>query len=175
MLPLGRKNSRKCSECDITCHANCAHLVPDFCGMSMETASQLLVDWRIINQARGGKTSTSSRQQPYQQYQHTSGPPADPMSQSMQQLRLTGSDSPDPIGRASMEGRPPDPRLQQSPQAYSPAPLPGSRPGTGGRVPPGYEQPPPVLPGRSSTGSAYDQPPPGGPDPYKSQYQVCSI
>src|ERR1700761_9104111 len=46
MLPFGRKNARRCTECDITCHANCAHLVPDFCGMSMETANQLLRDWR---------------------------------------------------------------------------------------------------------------------------------
>ncbi|TFY69554.1 hypothetical protein EVJ58_g336 [Rhodofomes roseus] len=62
MLPLGRKNARKCTECDITCHANCAHLVPDFCGMSMETANQLLRQWRIINQSRGGRTTTQSRQ-----------------------------------------------------------------------------------------------------------------
>lgn len=52
MLPLGRKNARKCSECDITCHAHCAHLVPDFCGMSMETANQLLRQWRDINRIR---------------------------------------------------------------------------------------------------------------------------
>ncbi|KZP01332.1 hypothetical protein CALVIDRAFT_532947 [Calocera viscosa TUFC12733] len=48
MLPLGRKNARKCSECDITCHATCAHLVPDFCGMSMETANALLASLRDI-------------------------------------------------------------------------------------------------------------------------------
>ncbi|KAF8319044.1 kinase-like protein [Clavulina sp. PMI_390] len=42
MLPLGRKNAKKCSECDITCHASCAHLVPDFCGMTMEKANILL-------------------------------------------------------------------------------------------------------------------------------------
>ncbi|KAL8971913.1 MAG: hypothetical protein Q9183_000821 [Haloplaca sp. 2 TL-2023] len=42
MLPLGRKNCRKCSECGQTCHASCTHLVPDFCGMSMATANQIL-------------------------------------------------------------------------------------------------------------------------------------
>ena len=29
-------------ECGITCHAQCTHLVPDFCGMSMEAANQIL-------------------------------------------------------------------------------------------------------------------------------------
>lgn len=48
MLPFGRRNAKRCSECGISCHANCAHLVPDFCGMPMETANQLLRDWRDI-------------------------------------------------------------------------------------------------------------------------------
>ncbi|PGH27006.1 AGC/PKC protein kinase [Polytolypa hystricis UAMH7299] len=42
LLPFGRKNAKKCSECSLTCHAHCAHLVPDFCGMSMEVANQIL-------------------------------------------------------------------------------------------------------------------------------------
>lgn len=42
ILPLGRKSCRKCSECGLTCHAQCTHLVPDFCGMSMEVANQIL-------------------------------------------------------------------------------------------------------------------------------------
>ncbi|EEH22723.2 AGC/PKC protein kinase [Paracoccidioides brasiliensis Pb03] len=42
LLPFGRKNAKKCSECNLTCHAQCAHLVPDFCGMSMEVANQIL-------------------------------------------------------------------------------------------------------------------------------------
>ena len=44
MLPLGRKQSRKCTECKLTCHANCVHFVPDFCGMSMEAANQILAE-----------------------------------------------------------------------------------------------------------------------------------
>ena len=44
MLPLGRKQSRKCSECRLTCHANCVHFVPDFCGMSMESANAVLAE-----------------------------------------------------------------------------------------------------------------------------------
>ena len=43
MLPIGsKKNSRKCSECGLTAHAQCVHLVPDFCGMSMAVANQIL-------------------------------------------------------------------------------------------------------------------------------------
>lgn len=48
-LPVAR---RSCSfhyqatdfptECGLTCHTHCAHLVPDFCGMSMEAANQIL-------------------------------------------------------------------------------------------------------------------------------------
>jgi len=46
VLPLGRRQSRKCSECKLTCHANCMHFVPDFCGMSMEAANQILMEMR---------------------------------------------------------------------------------------------------------------------------------
>lgn len=42
ILPWGRKNVRKCTECGVMCHANCTHLVPDFCGMSMEMANKIL-------------------------------------------------------------------------------------------------------------------------------------
>ena len=42
ILPWGRHKVRKCSECGIMCHAQCAHLVPDFCGMSMEMANRIL-------------------------------------------------------------------------------------------------------------------------------------
>jgi len=43
MLPIGsKKNSRRCTECALTAHAQCVHLVPDFCGMSMAVANQIL-------------------------------------------------------------------------------------------------------------------------------------
>ncbi len=42
LLPLGRKNAKKCSECGLTCHSSCQHLVPDFCGMSMIVANEIL-------------------------------------------------------------------------------------------------------------------------------------
>ncbi|CAH6722086.1 protein kinase C-like 1 [[Candida] jaroonii] len=42
ILPWGRKNVRKCTECGVMCHAHCTHLVPDFCGMSMDMANKIL-------------------------------------------------------------------------------------------------------------------------------------
>ncbi|KAJ8606821.1 hypothetical protein MRB53_040688 [Persea americana] len=42
LLPIGRKNAKKCNECGLTCHASCQHLVPDFCGMSMIKANEIL-------------------------------------------------------------------------------------------------------------------------------------
>ncbi|KAJ8123055.1 hypothetical protein ONZ43_g907 [Nemania bipapillata] len=42
ILPFGKKNCRKCNECGLTAHAHCVHLVPDFCGMSMTVANQIL-------------------------------------------------------------------------------------------------------------------------------------
>ena len=55
MLPLGRKNAKKCSECHITCHSTCTHFVPDFCGMSMETANRLLADMKLIKSTQNKK------------------------------------------------------------------------------------------------------------------------
>lgn len=58
MLPLGRKNARRCTECQITCHASCAHLVPDLCGMPMEVANELLRNWKEINRGKLQPKST---------------------------------------------------------------------------------------------------------------------
>ncbi|KAJ6557313.1 protein kinase C1 [Mycena vulgaris] len=179
MLPLGRKNSRKCSECNITCHANCVHLVPDFCGMSMETANILLRDWRDINKTRGDKTQTAPRKQPTM---------AEPPTAAMAGMRLGGPEmtaSPVDYNRpppaSDRLSYAPDPRYyQQQPQQsmppqmlppgqapYSPAPPPARPPG-GARVPgpPGYEQP---QQGRPPPGS-YDPASALGPDGYPVSY-----
>lgn len=42
ILPWGKKNVRKCTECGVMCHTYCTHLVPDLCGMSMEMANKIL-------------------------------------------------------------------------------------------------------------------------------------
>jgi hypothetical protein len=173
MLPLGRKNARKCSECDITCHANCAHLVPDFCGMSMETANQLLRDWRDINKARGGKAGVLSRppgpSHPAGRYTHSPSPSLDgQLGGAMGRLAVTGGPEPalpvvDAYGRRQQTQSPtqdklaPDPRYQQQAPYVPQQPPLGARPPPGARIPipPGYPQEH-VKPGR---------PPPGAYDP----------
>ncbi|KTW30847.1 protein kinase C-like protein [Pneumocystis carinii B80] len=47
ILPLGKRNVQKCSECNILCHFQCRHLIPNLCGMSMEVANQILNEIRI--------------------------------------------------------------------------------------------------------------------------------
>ena len=42
ILLWGKHKVRKCSECGIMCHNQCAHLVPDFCGVTMEMANKIL-------------------------------------------------------------------------------------------------------------------------------------
>lgn len=58
VLPFGKKQCRKCSECGSTCHAQCVHFVPDFCGMSMEVANQIL--YEIKNTKKRQTSSISS-------------------------------------------------------------------------------------------------------------------
>ncbi|EGO58887.1 hypothetical protein NEUTE1DRAFT_19420, partial [Neurospora tetrasperma FGSC 2508] len=61
MLPIGsKKNSRKCSECALTAHAQCVHLVPDFCGMSMAVANQILEGMRTQKKTHKDKASSMS-------------------------------------------------------------------------------------------------------------------
>lgn len=64
MLSLGRRSNRKCSECDVTCHAACAHLVPDLCGMSMEMANQMLANIATIQKNRSAARSPAAATTP---------------------------------------------------------------------------------------------------------------
>ncbi|GAA5912616.1 protein kinase C [Sporobolomyces salmoneus] len=95
VLPLGRKQARKCSECGVTAHTDCVHLVPDFCGMSMEMANKLLSDIKSINSNR------RSGQQRVAANQRT------PASLTQTQTSLASSGG-DPYGRVpvSYESRP---------------------------------------------------------------------
>ncbi|KAI9836412.1 MAG: Serine/threonine kinase [Sarea resinae] len=61
ILPLGRKNCRKCTECGLTCHAQCAHLVPDFCGMPMDVANRLLAELKKAKMKQTSQSSMSTR------------------------------------------------------------------------------------------------------------------
>ncbi|KAL1665807.1 hypothetical protein GGF50DRAFT_100070 [Schizophyllum commune] len=140
MLPLGRKNARKCSECDITCHANCMHLVPDFCGMSMETANRLLRDMRLINQQKGAARTRTHAPVSSQD---------EKLSTSMDRMRLSPTQPTDPY------------RQQQPPDArYSGGAAPGQyqqQPGAG-RPPPGRVPPPSYEPTQGRPSSQYEQP-----------------
>lgn len=180
MLPLGRKNARRCTECDITCHANCAHLVPDFCGMSMETANMLLRDWKDINRARADRahrppTAPSTPSQPPMAQYPGRQPDMDHVAADVGRLQLTGQEPPLPpktpeYGYARplppTQSPPRDPRaemrmqaqLQQQAGQYPPAtppqgmrPLPSSRP-----TYPGEPMQPPMHQGRATPGG-YDQ------------------
>lgn len=46
-------------ECGISCHSKCSHLVPDFCGMSMEMANQMLQEMRAANKRKTPLASTN--------------------------------------------------------------------------------------------------------------------
>lgn len=83
VLPLGRKHARKCSECGVTAHTDCIHLVPDFCGMSMEMANKLLSDIKTINSSRRAgatKLATTARPIPSERLQTIPQPPQTPTS-----------------------------------------------------------------------------------------------
>ena len=157
MLPLGRKNARKCSECDITCHANCAHLVPDFCGMSMETANELLRNWRDINRARGDKAQAKPAIRQYSEY-HIASPSLDSTLAGLDRMKVSGPEAtPSPDSFARPASLPPIDRIQSDPRYYQPAPPAHAppygqqpplvnRPPPGARVPipPGYVQDPSI-------------------------------
>ncbi|KAL4251848.1 protein kinase superfamily protein [Abortiporus biennis] len=192
MLPLGRKNARRCTECDITCHANCAHLVPDFCGMSMETANLLLTKWREVNKGRSTKTQQQTRPSSYSPttqppYTHTPQPSGDHLAPEMDRMRLTGNEPPPPpktpdyqYGRQqqpqqqSPPMRPVDQRMApplQQQQSYQP-PMGGARPMQGGRPPfptePVQQRPP--QPSYDASGAIdYSIPPPTPTKPYQVQ------
>ena len=106
MLPLGRRQSRKCSECRLTCHANCVHFVPDFCGMSMEAANQILAE---LKKQKGNRRmiENSAKLRP------SSGPsrPGPPQVQSFQQ-------SPNHQDQMGSDGKPQD-RFSYGKDRYS--------------------------------------------------------
>ncbi|KAJ1827154.1 Serine/threonine kinase [Coemansia sp. RSA 2599] len=49
MLAIGRR-ACKCSECSLTCHANCKQYVPNLCGLEMAKASAMILE---IKRAKG--------------------------------------------------------------------------------------------------------------------------
>lgn len=63
ILPWGKKNVRKCSECGIMCHTHCTSLVPDLCGMSMEMANEILAAIKSTKPTKSpAKTASTAAQ-----------------------------------------------------------------------------------------------------------------
>ncbi|EPY51852.1 AGC/PKC protein kinase Pck1 [Schizosaccharomyces cryophilus OY26] len=60
-LPLRRKDCFRCEECNLTCHGQCAHLVPDFCGMSNDLKNQLLAGLDVNNKLSREKQGVSKQ------------------------------------------------------------------------------------------------------------------
>jgi hypothetical protein len=162
--------------------------VPDFCGMSMETANALLRDWKDINKARSGRAVPQQRQQssmysPPQAYPAMQEHPVD-LSSDMGRMRLSGGEPPLPTkvvdhGYGRTPQSPPKdarpdmlpPHMQQAPVPYPPGspgstnrPLPG---GPAGRSPFPTEPVQPLGPPGRTSSTGYDQP-----DPFA--YQVCN-
>lgn len=82
ILPFGKRNCRKCSECSLTAHAACVHLVPDFCGMNMATAN-LMINALRQQKAGGQRVGTSSSMSTRTLRQSTGKPaPQQPASDS---------------------------------------------------------------------------------------------
>ncbi|KAE9966504.1 hypothetical protein EG328_008888 [Venturia inaequalis] len=116
MLPLGRKQARKCSECSLTCHAQCTHFVPDFCGMSMEKANLILTEIMRTKSRQGG-TSVSSMSSRTLRPSTATGRPTPPASQGSY-AQPQGQDHPQLDQRYSY-GRD-DRQQQQPPQGTTP-------------------------------------------------------
>lgn len=171
MLPFGRKNSVKCSECSITCHQTCSHLVPDFCGMTMEMANILLKNLRDIKTTQVHKkptppsiTSGSSSVSTLPLYQ---GPPsqqvpperpAHPQALPPPQQQAPPRPAPPPGAYSPADNRHPGPTAQPYPpaQPYGQEQG-GQRPGPGG----GRPMPqPPVNQHRLSYEKPHPQPAP---------------
>ncbi|OJJ50940.1 hypothetical protein ASPZODRAFT_292750 [Penicilliopsis zonata CBS 506.65] len=108
LLPFGRKNAKRCTECGLTCHAHCTHLVPDFCGMSMEAANKILetikTHGKTPSMSSGGSGSTM-RPGPQSPHDQSMSFPPKPINTS------TWPNSPGDIGQ-----KPPYPPQPTSPQ-----------------------------------------------------------
>ena len=133
----------------------------------METANQLLRDWRDINRARGGKAVAASRTpHPHTQTQTQTLPPADvPLSQSMDRLQLTGGEvapAVGPIVDAFGRRTPTQDVDSRYYQQQPPSSIPPPRPPPGARVPvpPAYPNEPllpPAPPPQPQLSMGYEQ------------------
>ncbi|KNZ50003.1 uncharacterized protein VP01_464g2 [Puccinia sorghi] len=122
MLPLGRRQlARRCTECPITAHADCTHLVPDFCGMSMEKANRLLQEIKTAKSRQSTRMSSHSPMKPVSE-------PPQSLHQDMGRLQLS-STSPPPLHAGTsadyQQGSLPESRTSLSSHPPSSLPDPG--------------------------------------------------
>ncbi|CAK9787244.1 hypothetical protein CC85DRAFT_73077 [Cutaneotrichosporon oleaginosum] len=143
MLPFGRTKAVKCTECGVNCHQSCSHLVPNFCGMTMEMANELLSKLQSIKSMQGAKKdqamSSSSRlplpstQPPIQvtppptQQQQQQTAPSTPRPSYTPPDRV--KPSPSPSQQSYNNYRPP---VQQQGQQQQPPPQPRPLPSPSG-------------------------------------------
>ncbi|KAI9474879.1 hypothetical protein BDB00DRAFT_943563 [Zychaea mexicana] len=158
MLPLGSRGAKKCSECDITCHTKCAHLVPDFCGLSMELANQMLAEMKAAKRKtlETGPTSSSSSSLKPQQTPRPDDQISVPDRSSSGSMPSTASETISSqfshLSLQQQQQQPPPPQPQQ-PQQQQHMPPPTS---------PSMNRPHPQSPGSMSPGRV-NMPPPGPP------------
>ncbi|KAF9328976.1 Serine/threonine kinase, partial [Linnemannia elongata] len=159
ILPLGKKGAKRCTECGVTSHATCSHLVPDFCGMDMEKANMILMEIkrakRNTTDNRMNSTSTaSSRYSVARPTQSDSGlsSPIDNRFPAGSQ-RMDYNQRPDP-GSPDSRGSYRQPVSPQSPLSGHSTSMGGNQSQT---QPSSPRQPPPKLqmPPHSTPGSPY--------------------
>ncbi|KAF9935044.1 Serine/threonine kinase [Linnemannia zychae] len=159
ILPLGKKGAKRCTECHVTSHAACSHLVPDFCGMDMEKANMILMEIKRAKRNtadnRVNSTSTaSSRYSVVRPMQSESGlsSPIDSRFPVGSQ-RTDYNQRPEP-GSPDSRGSYRQPVSPQSPLSSHNAPMGGNH---SQNQPSSPRQPPPKLqmPPHSSSGSSY--------------------
>lgn len=146
-------------ECDITCHTKCQHFVPDFCGLSMEMANQMLAEIKAAKRKTletGPSTSSASKPTPPRPDDQgslpelsTGGSPSTPtesISTQLSQLSLQQQQQ-----QTSPQQQPQPPMHQQMPPQQMPPQHMQQQP-----RPPVQQQQPGMSPGRMNM----PQPPP---------------
>ncbi|KAF2667348.1 hypothetical protein BT63DRAFT_290456 [Microthyrium microscopicum] len=177
MLPLGKSNCRKCSECALTCHAACTHFVPDFCGMSMEKANMILSEIQNTRRRTGSVSMTNRRLRPgQQQLQQKPTPPTPSDSQGPPGHYAQPSQASLDAARASYQsgqsqgppspGRPQGARTESTPAAAAAAAALAGRTGTSPPKNPQYGRT------QSDYGGSQGQPGYGTQSPYQQPAQT---
>lgn len=122
ILPWGRKNVRKCTECGVMCHSSCTHLVPDFCGMSMEMANKILT---AIKTTKPRERTEPERARPAEPAEPRKHLPPIPLDEGAALPTHTPNKQQLPVAPWQQPQRQPPP---QPPQRQPPPPQPQQQP-----------------------------------------------